>query len=85
MVWSVITIRWKTLQAFELKLLVLSVNSREVLERLAAAYRRHFATFTLKTCLFDAYMEDLAHTLQFRRSQLPWKSYFLEKSMTDLL
>lgn len=73
------------LRAFAPKLLVLSANDRNGLERLAAQYTQYFATVALTSSSFDTYLENIAYTLNSRRSMLPWKSYFLAESMNDLL
>lgn len=72
-------------QAFSPKLLVFSANDKDGLGRLAAQYAQHFASATIPRCYFDSYLQNLAYTLNSRRSLLPWKSYLVTESVTDLL
>ena len=73
------------LRAFTPKLLVLSANDEGGLKRLATQYARFFADMMMPAPSFDSYLGSLAYTLDSRRSLLPWKSYLIAESITDLL
>ncbi|MCJ1263260.1 hypothetical protein MMC22_003130 [Lobaria immixta] len=70
-------------QACTPQLLVLSASDKGGLERQAAKYTHFFSG--LSTCTsINSYLESLSYTLNSRRSLLPWKSYLLAESKTDL-
>lgn len=70
-------------QACTPQLLVLSASDKGGLERQAAKYTHFFSS--LSTCTsINSYLESLSYTLNSRRSLLPWKSYLLAESKTDL-
>jgi acyl transferase domain-containing protein len=57
-------------------------SSEEIgLRRLAATYQEHL----LKAHNYrNGYLDSLAYTLSNKRSNLPWKSFFVAKSVSDL-
>lgn len=66
------------------KLLVWSAADEAGLDRLAKAYNRHIRDLSPRHLETDAYLSNLAYTLAFRRSRLPWKSFSVAKSISDL-
>lgn len=68
----------------ESKLLVWSAADEAGLGRLAKVYNRHFMEMSPRSVETDAYLSNLAYTLAFRRSRLPWKSFAVVKSISDL-
>lgn len=66
------------------KLLLWSAADEGGLARIQEAYNRHFHDFYPQTFEEHAYLENLAYTLAFRRSALPWKSFAIASSVADL-
>ena len=66
------------------KLLVWSASDESGLERLGLAYGQHFARLSLGADKAEEYLNDLAFTLNLRRSSFPWKSFMVVRSMADL-
>jgi acyl transferase domain-containing protein len=65
-------------------LLVISAHDKSGLKRIAAAYKSHFQDQSIPRDPFDVYVADLVHTLNTRRSTLPYKSYWVASSLIDL-
>jgi acyl transferase domain-containing protein/NADPH:quinone reductase-like Zn-dependent oxidoreductase/SAM-dependent methyltransferase len=65
-------------------LLVWSAADEGGLDRLAKSYDQHFKALSLKSDQDSKYLKDLAYTLAVRRSVLPWKSFTLTHSMSQL-
>ena len=66
------------------KVLLWSAADEGGLARIQEAYSRYFHDFCLDSFEGHAYLENLAYTLAFRRSSLPWKSFAIANSMSDL-
>lgn len=66
------------------KLLVWSAADEAGLDRLSKTYNGHFRELSPRSVDMDSYLSDLAFTLAFRRSCLPWKSFAVVKSVSDL-
>ena len=69
------------------KLLVWSAADENGLTRIADLYNKHFARCEAEddATATDDYLKNLAYTLAFRRSSLPWKSFAIVNSIRDLL
>ena len=65
------------------RLLVWSAAESEGLKRLYTAYYSHLRAVPSQEAGFD-YIADLAWTLSEKRSRLPWKSFLVANSVTDL-
>ena len=65
-------------------LLLWSASDEDGLERLASAYGQHFAHLSLNADRAEAYLKDLAYTLNLRRSSLSWKSFMVVESSSQL-
>ena len=66
------------------KLLVWSAADEGGLKRLAAAYSQHFLGLSNNEVEPGNYLDDLAFTLEKRRSSLPWKSFVIADSIIRL-
>lgn len=66
------------------KLLVISSSSKTGVKDVARAYKLYFAGLAFSPGRFLEYMEDLAHTLNTRRSALTYKSFWVASSPSDL-
>ena len=68
------------------KLLIWSAADQAALERLSAAYSRHFSQLGSMVSAEDSehYLKSLAYTLSHRRSSLSWKSSMVVDSLLDL-
>ena len=66
------------------KLLVWSAADEAGLSRCAEAYRKHFLPPSIDSNQEIDFFEKLAYTLALRRSSLPWKSYALVNSCSQL-
>ncbi|KAF4631033.1 hypothetical protein G7Y89_g7101 [Cudoniella acicularis] len=66
------------------KLLIWSASDSKGIERLAAVYGKHFRKLSLTPNEAAEYLENLAFTLNMRRSTLPWKSLVVSNSLTSL-
>lgn len=66
------------------KLLVWSAADEGGLKRLAADYRHHLAQLSLESGEADVYLNNMAFTLEMRRSSLPWKSFVVADSLFKL-
>ncbi|THC88803.1 hypothetical protein EYZ11_011749 [Aspergillus tanneri] len=67
-----------------LSLLVLSSSSRASIKDVVTAYRSYFNALALPPSRIGSYIADLAHTLNTRRSALPYKCFWLASSLEDL-
>jgi acyl transferase domain-containing protein len=65
-------------------LLVWSAAEEGGLDRLARVYEPYFKGLGIKDSDNKQYLQDLAYTLVFRRSSLPWKSFAIANSVDDL-
>lgn len=65
-------------------LLVWSAADKATLQRMVATYSEHFARLTLPAEDIRTYLEQLAFTLTFRRSLLPWKTSTVASSILSL-
>ena len=65
-------------------LLVWSAADEGGLDRIAKAYSEHFKALSLPPGQDNQYMLDLAFTLAARRSALPWKSFAVTHSLSQL-
>lgn len=65
-------------------LLVWSAADEGGLERLAKCYSEHFRALSLPRGQDTKYLSDLAYTLAVRRSNLPWKSFAVTHSTSQL-
>ena len=54
------------------------------MKRISAEYGAYFAQFEVHPQRLERYLSDLAHTLNTRRSLLPWKSFAVVQSLDDL-
>ena len=66
------------------KLLVLSASDEKGIGRLSKSYSKHFARNSIPVQDETKYMNNLAYTLEARRSSLPWKSFAVAKSFNHL-
>ena len=66
------------------KILVWSAADEGGVKRLATVYSDHFKSLTLAPSERNEYLSDLAYTLAERRSVLPWKSFAITHSMSQL-
>ncbi|TAQ90890.1 hypothetical protein B7494_g783 [Chlorociboria aeruginascens] len=67
-----------------LRLLVWSTSDEKGLERLAVSYADHFRKLELPPSDIQSYMTNLAYTLSTRRTSLPWKSFAISRSASNL-
>lgn len=65
-------------------LLVLSSSSRTGIKEVIASYSSYFEGLSPSPNFFGSYLGDLAHTLNTRRSALPYKSFWVASSLDDL-
>jgi acyl transferase domain-containing protein/NADPH:quinone reductase-like Zn-dependent oxidoreductase/SAM-dependent methyltransferase len=65
-------------------LLVWSATDEGGLDRLAVSYNQHFKALSLRSGHEGKYLGDLAYTLSDRRSRLPWKSFAVTHSVSQL-
>ncbi len=65
-------------------LLVWSAADEAGLTRLSKTYSAHFKTLSLSPDRQSEYVSDLAYTLAVRRSALPWKSFAVTRSLSQL-
>ena len=61
-----------------------SVNDEKGMKRISAEYGVHFANLNLPLERWETYLDDLAYTLNSRRSLLPWKSFAIVQTLEDL-
>lgn len=61
-----------------------SANDEKGIKRISAKYGAHFADFDVPHQRLETYLNDLAHTLNTRRSLLPWRSFAVAQSLDDL-
>ncbi|KAF7879091.1 hypothetical protein EAF04_000291 [Stromatinia cepivora] len=66
------------------KLLVFSAADEKALKRLSNAYCGYFTPERLMSQVDTAYLNNLAYTLDSRRSSLPWKAYAVVHSKSTL-
>ena len=66
------------------RLLIFSANDEKGIKRISAGYGAHFANFQVPSHRLETYLNDLAHTLNNRRSLLPWRSFTIVQSLDDL-
>ncbi|KAJ5733817.1 hypothetical protein N7493_002603 [Penicillium malachiteum] len=66
------------------RLLTISAATKATLKDLVQAYKSYFANLSLPEDGLRQFMNDLAHTLNTRRSVLNYKSYWLASSGSDL-
>ena len=67
-----------------LSLLALSSSSRASMKDVITSYRSYFDGMSLLPSVFGSYLADLAHTLNTRRSSLPYRSFWVASSLDDL-
>ena len=61
-----------------------SASDEAGLSRLASCYSRHFRRLSLSDEEATNYLENLAYTLNLRRSKLSWKSFAVVNNITQL-
>ena len=61
-----------------------SASDEKGIKRISAEYEARFAEFKVPSQQWETYLNDLAHTLNTRRSLLPWKSFAVVQSLDDL-
>lgn len=66
------------------KLIVWSAKSEQVLNHLARDYQQHFINQAIALGERSSYLENLAYTLNTRRSVLEWNSFSIVDSINDL-
>lgn len=66
------------------KLLVWSAADEGGLSRLSSCYGQHFSRLSLSKHQTTDYLENLAYTLDLRRSRLAWKSFAVVNSIAQL-
>ena len=66
------------------KLLIFSSQDQAGLKRQASEYAAHFSNLQIRPDQWQTYVNDLAFTLSFKRSSLPWKSFSVVQSFQDL-
>lgn len=66
------------------KLLVWSASDESGISRLAKVYNDYFNNLESKDVDMEKFLDNLAYTLAERRTSLPWKSFAVVKSISEL-
>ncbi|OTA67063.1 putative polyketide synthase [Hypoxylon sp. EC38] len=76
--------RVRAIKACRPKLLVWSASDRDGLDRIAKQYEDYANPKSSREEMSDDFLDNLAYTLDSRRSRLPWRSFAVLESPTEL-